>query len=94
MKQIADNIQRSNACIRRKWSQRRLKVCKTWTNNCQQCSHEADHILCWHTCTDTQSHSVHCLHDQKCFTISEVAADWYELMIPQCSHSLRASANN
>ena len=21
--------------------------------------------------------------DQKCFTISEVAADWYELMIPQ-----------
>jgi len=34
--------------------------------------------------------------DQKRFTISEVAADWHELMIPQCTMrpSIAASANN
>jgi len=31
--------------------------------------------------------------DQKRFTISEMAADWHELMI-LCSHPLRESANN
>jgi len=36
-------------------------------------------------------------HAQKRFTVSEVAADWHELMIPQrtiCGHPLPASANN
>jgi len=35
--------------------------------------------------------------DQKCFTISEVAADWHELMIPQCTMRpsiVRISKNN
>jgi len=37
------------------------------------------------------------LATRSAFTISEVAADWHELMIPQrtiCGHPLPASANN
>jgi len=47
------------------------------------------------TCCSASHMSQTC--DEKCFTISQVAADWHELMIPQRTmrgHPLPASANN
>jgi len=54
--------------------------------------------ILWNTVYTCYSAAYTWTRDQKRFTISEVAADWHELMIPRhmtlCGHPLPALANN